>query len=161
MYFECNLDGEECGDKSGFRYLTNTLKPSTYYMSSSEHNSSADLRLLHLVKESFTINGYNVGNGDCGPNDLEEEAFDSIDKILDMIVYGVGLQPGQTKYGTKPLASGLPGDIRNVNDAEQLLRGGLLTNLSLKAFNDSYYDNMEKICDIHIYSDGRNMRVKM
>ena len=158
---ECNLDGEECGDKSGFRYLTNTLKPSTYYMSSSEHNSSADLRLLHLVKESFTINGYNVGNGDCGPNDLEEEAFDSIDKILDMIVYGVGLQPGQTKYGTKPLASGLPGDIRNVNDAEQLLRGGLLTNLSLKAFNDSYYDNMEKICDIHIYSDGRNMRVKM
>ena len=158
---ECNLDGEECGDKSGFRYLTNTLKPSTYYMSSSEHNSSADLRLLHLVKESFTINGYNVGNGDCGPNDLEEEAFDSIDKILDMIVYGVGLQPGQTKYGTKPLASGLPGDIRNVNDAEQLLRGGLLTNLSLKAFNDSYYDNMKKICDIHIYSDGRNMRVKM
>jgi hypothetical protein len=158
---ECNLDGEDCGDQSGFRYLSNTLKPSTYYMSSSEHNPSADLRLLHLIKKSFNTHGYNVGNGDCGPNDLEEEAFESIDKILDMIVFGVGLQPDQTKYGTKPLGSGLPGNIQNVNDVEDLLREGLLTNLALKAFNESYYENMEKICDIHVYSDGRNMRVKM
>jgi hypothetical protein len=158
---ECNLEGEDCGDHSGFRYLTNTLKPSTYYMSSSEHNPSADLRLLHLIKKSFNTHGYNVGNGDCGPNDLEEEAFESIDKILDMIVFGVGLQPDQTKYGTKPLGSGLPSNIQNVNDVELLLREGLLTNVALKAFNDSYYENMEKICDIHVYSDGRNMRVKM
>jgi hypothetical protein len=158
---ECNLVDEECGDQSGFRYLTNTLKPSTYYMSSSEHNPSADLRLLHLIKKSFSKHGFNVGNGDCGPGDLEEEAFESIDKILDKIIYGVGLHPDQKKYGTKPMASGLPGSVQTVNDVEQLLRDGLLTNLALKAFNDSYYDNMEKICDIHIYSDGRNMRVKM
>jgi hypothetical protein len=114
-----------------------------------------------LIKKSFNTHGYNVGNGDCGPNDLEEEAFESIDKILDMIVFGVGLQPDQTKYGTKPLGSGLPSNIQNVNDVELLLREGLLTNVALKAFNDSYYENMEKICDIHVYSDGRNMRVKM
>jgi hypothetical protein len=130
-------------------------------MSSSEHNPSADLRLIHLVKKDFNEYGFNVGNGDCGQWDLEEKAFESIDKILDKIIYGVGLHSDQNRHGAKPLSSGLPGGVQTVSDVEQLLRDGLLTNLALKAFNDSYYDNMEKICDIHIYSDGSNMKVKM
>ena len=159
---ECNLDGEECGDQSGFRYLTNTLKPSTYYMSSSEYNPSADLRLLDLVNDSFDKYGLNAGHGECGPADSEEDAFESIARILSMISYGTGLHPDQNKYGTKPFKqSGLPDHINNVNDAEEVIRNELKTNIALKAFNETYFDNMEKICDIHVYSDGRNMKVKM
>jgi len=103
----------------------------------------------------------NVGRGYCGQVDLEFEAFDSIDNIMDMLVYGIGLLPGKTKYGTKPQTSGLPGKIQTVNDVEQILRDSLLSNTALQTLNDSYYANMVKICDIHIYSDGRNMQVKM
>ena len=131
-------------------------------MSSSECNPSADLRFLYLVKKLFKEYGANAGFGDCGPPDLEREAFDSIEKIMGLVSYGVGLQPGQTKYGTKPMRqTGLPDDINNVNDAEELLRDALNDNMALRVFNDSHHNNMEKICDIHVFSDGStNMRIR-
>ncbi len=160
---ECNKPDEDCGSRSGFGYLSNTLKPSTYYMSSSESNPSADLRLLYLVNSSINTHGVNVGRGFCGPDIFENEAFESIDTILSKITYGVGLQAGQTKYGTKPIKlTGLPDDINNVNDAEKELRHAILNNVSLRAFNDMYYDKMEKICDIYVFSDGvTNMNIRM
>ena len=47
---DCNIQGEECGNKSGFKFLSNTLTPSEYFMSSSEHNPSADLRFIYILK---------------------------------------------------------------------------------------------------------------
>lgn len=160
---ECNKNGEICGDQSGFRYITNELEPSVHYMSSAEYNPSADLRFLYLVKKSIQQHGVNVGYGECGPADLEEEAFEYIPFIMDRVSYGVGLKPGQTKYGTKPLKkSGMPDDINNVNDAEDILRHVLTTNVALRTLNEAYYEDWEKICDIHVFSDGvTNMKVRM
>jgi len=42
------------------------------------------------------------------------------------------------------------------------LRDMLIGNSALRAFNEIAYENMEKICDIHIYADGvTNMRIRM
>lgn len=158
---DCN-DNEDCGNHSGFRYLSNTLDQSTHYMSSAECNPSADLRLLHLVNETFNEYGVNAGQGDCGPPELEEEAFGFIEMILDRIAYGLGLQPGQRKYGTKPEpASGLPDKINNVSDAEDMLRYAINAEVLMEC-NDIYYEDEEKLCDIHIFSDGiTTMKVHM
>ena len=163
MVDECNQQNEECGDMSGFGYLSNLLQPSTYFMSSSEYNPSADLRFLYLVKKAFGTYGTSAGRGDCGPADLEIEAFTPIDQLFDKVDYGIGLKIGQTKYGTRPVKnSGLPDYIENVEDAEEVLRDMLIGNSALRAFNEIAYENMEKICDIHIYADGvTNMRIRM
>jgi hypothetical protein len=160
---ECNERGEDCGNRSGFRYLTNMMGPDTYFISSSEVNPSADLRFLYLVRKAFQEHGVSAGSGDCGPVDLELEAFDPIDQLMDRIFYGNGLHSRQTKYGTKPVkTSGLPDYIENVEDAEELLRDMLITSSALRAFNEIAYEHMEKICDIHIYADGvTNMRIRM
>jgi hypothetical protein len=158
---DCN-DGEDCGDRSGFAYLTNMLEPSTHYMSSSENNPSADLRLLHLVNKSFDEYGVNAGQGECGPAELEEEAYGFVEMILERINFGLGLQPGQRKYGTKPMPkSGMPDAINNVIDAEDILRYAISADV-LAAFNEAYFEDWEKICDIHVFSDGvTNMKVHM
>jgi len=132
-------------------------------MSSSEYNPSADLRFLYLVKKSIQQHGVSVGYGECGPADLEKEAFEYIPFIMDRVSYGVGLKPGQAKYGTKPIKkSGMPDDINNVNDAEDILRHILTTNVALRALNEAYYEDWEKLCDIHVFSDGvTNMKVRM
>ena len=159
---DCNEDDEECGDKSGFRYLTNTLKKSDFFMSSSEYNPSADLRLLHILKNYHRIHRYNAGTAVCGPPDVEIEAFTPIEELLKKIDYGAGLDPGQKKYGTKPIKeSGLPNKVNNVGDVEVSLRSAIINNDSMRAFNESEHENLDKICDIHVYSDGRNMKVKM
>jgi hypothetical protein len=158
---DCN-DQEDCGDHSGFRYLTNTLEPSTHYMSSAENNPSADLRLLYLVNNTFNEYGVNAGRGYCGPPALEEEAYEFVEMILDQINFGLGLNPGQKKYGTKPMPkSGMPRTINNVSDAEDILRYAISANV-LAAFNESYFEDWEKLCDIHVFSDGvTTMKVHM
>lgn len=160
---DCNENGEDCGNRSGFRYLTNMMEPDTYFMSSSEVNPSADLRFLYLVRKAFQEHGVNAGSGDCGPADLELEAFEPIDQLMDKAFYGKGLHRGQTKYGTKPVkTSGLPDIVENVEDAEEVLRDMLIGNSALHAFNKIAYENMEKICDMHIYADGvTNMRIRL
>ena len=158
---DCNY-GEDCGDRSGFRYLTNTLKQSTYYMSSAENNPSADLRLLYLVNKTFNEHGVNAGHGYCGDPALEEEAYEFVDMILERINFGLGLQPGQKKYGTKPMpVSGMPDTINNVSDAEDILRYAISADV-LADFNESYFEDWEKLCDIHVFSDGvSTMKVHM
>jgi hypothetical protein len=159
---DCNENGEDCGNNSGFRYLTNTLRPASHYMSSSQCNPSADLRLLYLVNETINEHGVNAGHGDCGPPELEEEAFGFVEMILDRIAYGLGLQPGQKKYGTKPEpVSGLPDLINNVSDAEDMLRYAINAEVLMEC-NDVYYEDQEKLCDIHVFSDGvTTMKVHM
>lgn len=160
---DCNIQGEGCGDMSGFKYLTNTLEQSTHFMSSSEHNPSADLRFLHLIGSVFDEFGVNAGSGFCGPEDLEDEVFFDIGTMVDMVSYGVGLRRDQHAYGTKPFkSSGLPDNIDNVSDAEELIRLILINNKALRVLNDIAYEKMEKICDIHVYADvGINMRIRM
>jgi hypothetical protein len=74
----------------------------------------------------------------------------------------LGLNPGQKKYGTKPMpTSGMPRTINNVSDAEDILRYAISANV-LAAFNESYFEDWEKLCDIHVFSDGvTTMKVHM
>lgn len=159
---DCNEKPEICGDKSGFRYLTNDSVPSTYYMSSSIKNPSSDLRLIHILAYNHNVGGTTFSSKDYGLKD--EDISDIFEPIMDMMEntnYGIGIDPNETKYGTRPLPhAGYPSRINNVRDAEKFMRNAILSNKAMHDYNELTYENVNKLGDLHIYSDGRNMKFK-
>ena len=94
----------------------------------------------------------------------DEDISDIFEPIMDMMEntnYGIGIDPNETKYGTRPLPhAGYPSRINNVRDAEKFIRNAILTNKAIYDYNELTYENVNKLGDLHIYSDGRNMKFK-
>lgn len=164
---DCNEGQEICGDRSGFRYLTNDSIPETHYMSSSVKNPSSDLRLIHILATS-----HNVGGTMFDTQAYEQHGFDSdaisdiFEPVMDLMEntnYAIGIDPADgTAFGTRPIPhQGYPSRINNVRDAEKFIRNAILTNKPMRDYNEVMYENMTKLGDLHVYSDGRTMRFKM
>ena len=161
---DCNSRTESCGDKSGFKYLTNDSVPSTHYMSSSIKNQSSDLRLIHMLASHHDVGStlfsektyINTGFDVASISDIFEPLMD----MMENTNYGIGLDSQQEMiYGTKPLAHpGYPKRINNVQDAEKYIRNAILTNNAMHNWNEYNYEGLDKLGDLHVYSDGRKMK---
>jgi hypothetical protein len=130
-----------CGDKTGYAWLfPDQPAPSNHYITSWRRNYSHDLRLLYILKTSF--GGILSRMNKVLLNILDKVVFDEI-------------------YGTKEIiASGLPNKIHNVKDAFKELRSYMNTPITIQ-YNTLYYDynpKWSRLGDLHIYSDGSNMR---
>jgi hypothetical protein len=101
-----------CGESYGFVWFTNKLSKGNYYIDSTQHNKSHDLRLLNDMKDIYT------------PNLIANNNFR---RFFDKLIYD------KIKYGTKPLPDDyLKGqNIRTVSDA--LL--GLSDIISINSFS--------------------------
>ena len=159
---DCNDGKEDCGDRSGFRYLSNDSTPDTYYMSSAVKNPSSDLRLLHILAKNHKVgdNRFDMRYAHAGFD--VSDLFDPIADLMDSTNYGIGLDPGETTaFGTRPLShNGYPYKINNVRDAEKFIRKVIVNNTTIQDYNEFIFEDMEKMGDLHVYSDGRNMRFK-
>jgi len=131
---DCN-NGEKCGDMSGYNFLQKKAEiKQYYYINSLIMNHSHDLRLL---KDLLRIL----------PNKrLSSEIRKPLSFILKKIKYS-------SEFGTPHLpTSGLPKKINNVSDAFLYIKDTILS------LGDSpSYEDLNKIGDLHVYDDGRDM----
>jgi hypothetical protein len=164
---DCNEGQEICGDKSGFRYLSNDSIPETHYMSSSVKNPSSDLRLIHILAKvhdvgdtAFDTRLYDRTGFD---EDDIDDIFEPMMELMKITNYGIGIDPADgTAFGTRPLShNGFPSRINNVRDAEKFIRKSIINNNTMKDYNDYTFKDMAKLGDLHVYEDGRNLRFKV
>jgi hypothetical protein len=109
---------------------------SKYFIDIKKNNKSHQLRLLKMVSR---MTKYRL---DIMPPHLKQ--------MLSKIVY-------DEKHGTKEmLESGLPEKINNIMDAFVELTD-IVKNTIYVDKNNKRYENLIKLGDLHIYSDGRHM----
>ncbi len=164
---DCNDGKEVCGDRSGFRYLTNDSEPATHYMSSSVKNPSSDLRLIHILAKLHNVGGtvfdtQIYANTGFDADDISD-IFEPVMNLMENTNYGIGIRSGDTTaFGTRPLPhNGFPSRINNVRDAEKFIRKSIINNNTMRDYNEFTYENMKKLGDLHVYSDGRKLRFKV
>jgi hypothetical protein len=146
----CNSSG--CDDDCGYSYGFSWLDPnSSYYINSIKKNESHDLRLLDSIKENIN---------DMPLNQKPTVAsFVEVDKILNKVVYGVGIDDEDEKnFGTEEntRVGKIEKKIFNVNDAYQAFKSAI-DMPSLISINNTVYLEKNKLGNLHIYQDGRDI----
>jgi hypothetical protein len=138
---ECN-NGERCGSNSGYTLFsrTNTLAELKrhYYINKLNNNQSHDLRLLKDLNNHLDW-------GDLDTSGISRDIKDGLNYLLKEIKY-------DSHYGTSQVKrSGLPIIINNVSDAFEYIKV-LISSISTPTYAD-----LNKIGDLYIYDDGRDM----
>ena len=77
--------------------------------------------------------------------------------MFDAVVYGVGLEEKNKTHGTTENLKTDNINIHNVSDAKERIEK-ILDIYYYQFINNNYYHNMKKCGDLHIYTDGRNMK---
>ena len=128
---ECSNEQNTCGYDKGFRFLKPGLIPKHHFISSSEPNISADLRLLLILIHSHSFRS--------------EDVKQYLHKLNGFKI---------TRFSTDPLASDITGQkINNVIDAEKLLRplcrkkhlSNLYNVLKVKGIMEIYADRTKPL----------------
>ena len=138
-----------CGENVGLAWLN----PTPYFgISSSIKNESHDLRLLNNLKivfeEMMTIYG-----------GARENIFVKTYNILKKIVYGVGISNVSDKgYGTDENLTTTDSKIYNVNGAYNELKKAVESPDVITENKVNYTNMANKLGDLHIYEDGRQMK---
>lgn len=133
-----------CGRETGFYWLN----PPTgrYQINASIKNESHDLRLLHLLHPTVTH--------------IVSPLHTSIElkRILDKIMYGVGLDVKDRHYGTvENLDMATDQHIYNVKSAFVELKSAITKADVIQENKDRYAPEI-KLGELHVYSDGRPMK---
>lgn len=148
-----------CGQSYGFQYMNTASKlKDSYYICSAIYNPSHDLRLMSILG-----NRMKELNIKLRKNNTHDRIHEMLEGMFGSVVYGAGLTAKQKKqyyvYGTKANPkSGITSKdttINNVSDAEEVLRDCLDY---AAPWNDVAHSHMEKLGDIHVYSDGTPMK---
>jgi len=132
---ECNNGREVCGNKSGYSFFfTNEAHiKREHYINTLRNNNSHDLRLLKDLNNILP----------------KIKISPEIDKPLSFVLRKIKYKG---TYGTPQLLeSGLPTKIHNVTDAFHFIKDTILS-LPIPRF-----DGLNKIGDLTIYEDGRDM----
>jgi hypothetical protein len=132
---ECN-NGEVCGAKSGYNFFhtTDVDIRRNHYINTLINNQSHDLRLLKELNR--TTPKVNISP--------------QIDRVLKFVLKKINYN---SQYGTPQiLATGLPNNINNISDAFYVIKDAVIT-LPI----ESVYDYLNKIGDLNIFDDGRDM----
>jgi hypothetical protein len=150
----------KCGKRYGFSWLDDPTKKTKlkHFISSTRSNVSHDLRLLYIVGNILTrkkAHEFNIKNR----SQLESAASAEIQKLLEKVVYSVGLEPGVKGSGTRENKhTGIPDHIHNIVDAEKSIRA-LITDKRLVQLNNSKYnDASNRLGTLRVYADGRHMK---
>jgi hypothetical protein len=133
---ECNNGREVCGNKSGYTYFhTNDADIIRYYhINTLVNNQSHDLRLLYDLNRII-------------PKKIK--IFPEIDQRLKFVLQKIKCNH---MFGTpQVLARGLPRIINNVNDAFIYIKD------SINLLPIPRLDGLNKIGDLNIFDDGRDM----
>ena len=156
---ECDYRYSKCGESYGFAYMNtaSNLREASY-ICSAIYNPSHDLRLIDILGKRF-----NELNIKVTKNQSHVEIHSMLDYMFDNTIYGKGLTAVQRNqkylYGTKanPKSGMTKKDtkINNVNDAEVVVRDCLDY---YAPWNETAHDQMDKLGDIHVYSDGTPMK---
>ena len=134
---ECNKDGEVCGRDSGYKffYTADADIKRNFYINKLVNNKSHDLRLLKSLNMEI-------------PKNIKISP--QIDKMLKFLLTKTIYK---SNYGTPQiLASGLPNNINNVNDAFDVIKRAVIT-LPIS----TVYDYLNKIGDLNVFDNGRDM----
>ena len=134
----CNTGSEKCGDESGNGWLEPPPQKEDHYICSTVSNRSHDLRLLKNL--STEIPWY-------------KEPLKSNTRIRDhlKIIFATNRLEYEVDYGTPPVVGKLDGvKIEDVADAEFCIRR-IMQNGDQKAANESYYNGMTKLGELHVY----------
>jgi hypothetical protein len=149
----------KCGDSYGFQYMNTASKlKDSYYICSAIHNPSHDLRLMNILGKRMKELNIKLTK-----NQTHAAILSMLEFMFENTIYGDGLTAAQKKqyyiYGTKAKPkSGITSkgtSINNVNDAEVMLRDGIDFSAP---WNETAHSQMEKLGDIHVYSDGKPMK---
>ena len=136
---ECNKDGEVCGHDSGhtFFYTADADVRRNHYINKLANNQSHDLRLLKELNRTTP----------------KVKISPQIDGMLKFLFTKINYN---SQFGTpQMLASGLPNNINNVNDAFDVIKRAVIT---LPISN--VYNYLDKIGDLNVFDDGRDMEFR-
>lgn len=148
----CNTKNSDCGYEYGYATLEPESSPgSFYFISSTQRNMSHDLQLLFSIrnryiykikeKRLYTI----IKNVQYGLKDTNNDK-DVFDNASD-----------RRKGTIENTDTGLRSNkINNVIDAYTAL-SAIVSDNDSKESNDIYFENKEKLGDLHIYTDGTPM----
>jgi hypothetical protein len=132
--------GPKCGEDSGFIWLNPTP---AFMISSSQKNESHDLRLLNIIGDDMK-NAYSTHH-----KKPIQTTFIEVDKILQKVVYGVGLSGKDKTYGTTENLKISPDKIYNVNGAYLALKQAVKNPKVISENKKKYNDDSNKLGDIH------------
>jgi hypothetical protein len=135
-----------CGKKKGYAFLSfEKDDKDVQFLSTRFSNMSADLYLLNIIKTKC-IRYLSSGN-----------TVPAFVAMLNRLVYKEGY--ASTEEITPEISKGFPNKICNVLDAEEQLRDLIVFNQdNLLTNNDTMYYDKEKLGELHIYMDGREMQ---
>ena len=145
-----------CGKQHGFAHLdTNVLTSyNDVFIISSQKNESHDLRLLFSLQNKLR---------DIS-NKPDEHTFLETEKIINKVVYGVGIRKKENKiYGTienTKYYNNKRGDankICNVNAAHSELKKVVEMDSVASENRNNYNDIENRLGTLHVYDDGRPM----
>ena len=127
-----------CGQGSGFGWLTDVYNRENYWINSQRNNKSHDLILLARV---ILITKMAKTN-----KNMDKK----LKKMLKKLKYDIEL-------GTPEMPNGYPARLYSVDDAAAMLVD-LLMDPAIIEDNERAYANKTKLGDLHVYNDGRPMR---
>jgi hypothetical protein len=137
---------EECKNNNvlerGFEYMT-PPEPKDFYISTSRKNESHDLRLLIDLKMRNNIMQLNT-------------QYSLIKRLLNSVVYGVGIDPSYEEFGTVENTQISSDKIYNVEGAYIALKKMVVSQTFIDR-NIQKNRKKEKLGDFHIYADQRPM----
>ena len=149
---QCGTEKNKCGNNVGYKFLNDKNNPYiNFNIIPKTKNESSDLKLISMLKHNEFLH--------TNKNQYIEQFpwLVEIYKMLDAVVYGAGLDTKHKSHGT---AENLENDnihIHNVSDAKERIEK-ILDIYYYQLLNNNYYHNMKKCGDLHIYTDGRNMK---
>jgi hypothetical protein len=124
-----------------------------YHISSSKKNESHDLRLLDTVKTGINTTFSIIGKP-------SSKTFIETNKILNKMVYGVGIKKEYKTFGTLENLSLSESKIYNVNGVYNALKKAVrMPYVSVE--NQLIYNNDANLLgNLHIYDDGSGRPIK-
>lgn len=149
---QCGTEENKCGNNLGYKFLNDKNNPYVKFnILPKTKNESSDLKLISMLKHNDFLHRNKNQYIKHFPWLVE------LYNMLDVVVYGAGLE---TKHKTHGTTENLENDnihIHNVSDAKERIEK-ILDIYYYQLLNNNYYHNMKKCGDLHIYTDGRNMK---
>ena len=149
---QCGTLENKCGNNVGYKFLNNKNNPYIKYnIIPKTKNESSDLKLIYALKTNEFLHKNRSLYIKHFPWLIE------VYNIMDNVVYGVGLETKNKTHGTIENLENDNIHIFNVSHAKEKIEK-ILDIDYYQFINDNYYHNMKKCGDLHIYTDGRNMK---
>jgi hypothetical protein len=152
-YFpQCGTLENKCGNNLGYKFLNDKNNPYVKFnIIPKTKNESSDLKLIYMLKNNEFLHKNKSQYIKHFPWIVE------IYNMLDTVVYGAGLDTKYKPHGTMENLQNDNINIHNISDAKERIEK-ILDIYYYQFINNNYYHNMKKCGDLHIYTDGKNMK---